>query len=164
MTHTDQDNQTFETMEKPPPIPSRMTRKPTRFEIWAWSPVISFQIGLTAGYLGMVYFGVTTLVTASPAFHQSAPAGWSLYWSIALILGGLVGGLGSVHRSRVCERLELFGAAVVSLAVGSYAALILGMSHILDELPSHAMGAGLVALVIPTVVRTLWLASQSLRK
>lgn len=164
MTHTDQDNQTFDTMEKPAPIPSRMVRKPTRFEIWAWSPVISFQIGLTAGYIGMIYFGVTTLVTASPTFYQSAPAGWSLFWSLALILGGLIGGLGSVHRSRLFQRMELFGAAIVSLTVGSYAALILGLSHVLDELPSHAMGAGLVALVIPTVVRTLWLASQSLRK
>ena len=159
MTHTDQDNQAFDTMERPPAVAIRPRRQMTRFEIWAWSPVVSFQIGLTASDLGMVYFGVSSAIHQPSGFDNSAPEMWAGLWSLALILGGIVGGLGSVHRSKLFSRIELVGSSLVSLTVGSYAILVLYMTYILDDTSRGSMGAGLVALVVPVLVRTLWLLS-----
>lgn len=159
------DAQAFKTMPKPPRVPSRATgRQLTRFEVWAWSPVISFQIGLTAGYLAMIYLGVTAFIAHIPAFAITAPDGWTSFWAIALVLGGILGSVGSVSRHKVFETLELIGSLLITLTVGSYAAVLLFLAYVLGETGRAAVGAGFVVLTVPVLVRMLWLASQSLRK
>lgn len=152
----------FPTIRRPRRKSTRV-RKLTRFELWAWSPVISFQIGLTASYLAMIYFGLSAAIASVPAFTKAAPDGWSLFWAGALVVGGVLGSIGSISRMKVFERLELVGAFLVSLTVGSYALLVLFLAYVLADAGRASGGAGFIALVVPVVVRTLWLASQTRR-
>lgn len=158
------DSLAFRTMPKPPRIPRRTQRKLSKFEVWAWSPVISFQIGLTAAYLAMIYFGLSAAFAQVPAFRHTAPDGWTIYWAIALVLGGMLAALGSISRVKVFEVLELLGSLLITLTVGSYAAVVLFLAYGYGDVDRASSGAGFVALVVPILVRMLWLASQSLRK
>lgn len=160
--NADRDRLVFRTMPKPPRVPRR--RMPSRFEIWAWSPVLSFQIGLTAGYLAMIYFGVSAFIAEVPTFRETAPDGWSIYWAAALIFGGVFASFGSVSRARWFERLELVGATLITLTVGSYASVMLFLAYVTGDVGRASGGAGFIALTVPVLVRMLWLASQSLRK
>ena len=159
------DNLAFQTMPKPPRVPKRsIGRGLSKFEIWAWSPVISFQVGLTAGYLAMIYFGVSAWLAQIPAFRHTAPNGWSIWWAIALTFGAILASIGSVSRQRWFEVAELVGSALITLTVGSYAAVLLFLAYAGHIVGQAAAGAGFVVLTVPVLVRMLWLASQSLRK
>lgn len=159
------DIKAFKTMPKPPRVRQRIKRRmPTRFEVWAWSPVISFQVGLTATYVAMIYFGVSAFIAEVPAFRDTAPDGWSIYWATALVIGSIFASFGSISRMKWFERAELFGATLISLTVGSYAAVTLFLAYIVGDADRATSGAGFVVLAIPTLVRMMWLASQSLRK
>lgn len=164
ITHTEMDNFSFDTMPKPAKIQPRPRRMPSRFELWAWSPVVSFQIGLTASYLGMIYFGVSAYLANPPVFDLTAPDGWATAWSIALMLGGALGAIGSINRKLWFERLELLGSSLGSLTIGSYACILLFLAYAQDDASRAAVGAGMVALMAPILVRAFWLASQTLRK
>lgn len=159
------DNLAFDVMSKPPRVPKRGFRRgPSKFEIWAWSPVVSFQVGLTAGYLAMIYFGVSAFIAKIPAFLHTAPDGWSLYWAVALTIGGIFASIGSVSRLKWFEVAELLGSSLITLTVGSYAAVLLFLAYSGHQASQAAAGAGFVVLTVPVLVRMLWLASQSLRK
>jgi hypothetical protein len=112
----------------------------------------------------MIYFGVSALIASVPSFVIAAPDGWTIFWAIALTLGGAIGALGSVARLKIFERLELIGASLVTLTVGSYALILLFLAYFLGDAGRASSGAGMVALTAPILVRTLWLASQTLRK
>lgn len=160
MTH-DED---FPTVKRPARSLSWRTRDLTRFERWAWSPVLSFQVGLTAGYLAMIYFGISAMLATVPTIQEWSPEGWAFYWAIALVVGGVLGSIGSVHRTKLFERLELAGAGLVSMTVGSYALLLLFLAYGLGDFHRASGGSGFIALVVPVLVRTFWLASQTRRK
>jgi len=159
------DNLAFDVMPKPPRVPKRtIGRGPSKFELWAWSPVISFQVGLTAGYLAMIYFGISAIIAQIPEFRHTAPDGWSIWWAIALVIGGALASVGSVSRWRWFSLAELVGSTLITLTVGSYAAVLLFLAYVGHEVGQAAAGAGFVVLTVPVLVRMLWLASQSLRK
>lgn len=139
-------------------------KRPTRFELWAWSPIMSFRLGLTTGYLAMIYFGVSALFASVPAFELTAPEGWSAWWAVALVLGAGLASVGSVSQIKLFERLELTGSAIITVSVGSYATLLLVIAYVLGDASRATVGAGFVALTAPVLVRTLWLFSQLLRK
>lgn len=163
--NTISDNLAFDSMPKPPRVPKRKRgRGLSKFEIWAWSPVVSFQVGLTAGYLAMIYFGVSAFIAQIPAFRHTAPDGWSVYWAAALTIGSILASIGSVSRLKWFEMTELIGSILVTLTVGSYAAVLLFLAYAGQEADRAAGGAGFVVLTVPVLVRMLWLASQSLRK
>ena len=155
---------TFSTMPKPPRVAIRPTRKLTRFERWAWSPVVSFQIGLTLSYLGLIFFGITSFIANVPVFQITAPEWWSQYWATALGVGGIMGFFGSIHRRKPYETLELFGSAISALALGSYALSLLFVAYGIGDINRATSATSMVVLTIPFLVRTLWLSSQSLRR
>jgi hypothetical protein len=159
------DMKAFKTMPKPPRVKQHIKhRVPTKFEIWAWSPVLSFQVGLTASYIALIYFGVSAFLAEVPAFRETAPDGWSIYWATALVIGSIFAAFGSISRMKWFQRAELLGATLISLTVGSYAAVTLFIAYVLGDEDRASGGAGFVALAVPTLVRMMWLASQSLRK
>lgn len=141
-----------------------MRRQPTRFEVWAWSPIVSFQVGLTAGYLALIYFGISALISSPPSFTATTPQGWSWLWSVGLVTGSVLASLGSISRHRWFGRLETIGSSLVSLMVGSYALLLMWLAHAAGDAGMVASAAGFVALAVPLVIRTVWLYSQLLRK
>jgi len=163
---TIQDNMAFKTMPRPARIPKRVQRPrvPSKFEIWAWSPVISFQVGLTMSYLAMIYFGVSAFIAEVPTFRVTAPDGWTIWWASALVIGGVLASIGSVSRFKWFERAELVGSILITLTIGSYASIMLFLAYALGDIDRAAGGAGYIALLMGPLVRMLWLASQSLRK
>jgi len=148
----------------PRPPRTKAQNRPTRFQLWAWSQVLQFQVGLTATYVAAIYFGVSALIATAPAFIETAPEGYAFLWAIALIIGAVTGSIGSISRRKLFERLELIGSSLVSLTIGSYASVLLFIAYGLGDTTRISGGAGFVALSIPFIVRTLWLASQALRK
>lgn len=159
------DDAAFKTMPHPPRkrlVGSRLP--PTRFELWAWGEVISFQIGLTAGYIGLVYFGIASIAASVPSIQQTSPRGFTLVWAIALVVGAVIAAVGSISRRPTFMHIELLGSGLVSLTVGSYAVIITVVAFLLGDTGRISASAGFTALAIPLIIRTLWLASQALRK
>jgi len=145
-----------------PPRPKK--NRISRFALWAWSPIISFQVGLTAGYVVLIWFGVSSLISAPPSFETTTPDGYSWFWAGLLILGAAVAALGSIDRSRYFENIERVGSSIVSLTVGSYTAIITWIAYGTGDVTRIAGAAGFTALAVPLIIRTMWLWSQLLRK
>jgi len=143
---------------------SRQRRRPTRFEVWAWSPIKSFQVGLTTGYIALIFFGISSIIAAPASLGYTSPAGWTGFWSVALVIGAIVASVGSISRLKLFERAETVGATLISLTVGSYALLLLFLAYALGDTTKIATGAGFAALAVPVIVRTMWLYSQLLRR
>lgn len=139
-------------------------RHPTRFERWAWSPISAYRLGLTLGYIAMVYFGVQSLVAGVPAFNIAAPEGWTPIWASALALAGIAAAIGSAGASKRFERIEMVGAWVLFLTLGTYAITLLYIAYGIGDPSRAAVGAGFVALGVQPLVRLLWLMSQLGRK
>lgn len=163
-THIEDDKKAFQTMPKPPRIPKREQRQLSRFEIWAWSPITSFQVGLTAGYIALIYFGISSLIASPPSFQDTSPEGYAWFWALGLFFGAIIASLGSVSRNKYFEWAETVGASILSLTVGSYALLVLVIAYGLGDTGRIAGGAGFTALAVPILIRTMWLFSQLLRK
>lgn len=164
-TRTDIDNSVFNTMPRPPRIDTRKkTRRLSRFEIWAWSPVISFQVGLTASYAALSYFGITSVIATPPSINATTPEEYGGFWAIALIVGAISAAVGSITRRKWFRRVETMGATLLSLTVGSYAAILTWLALGVGDSDKLAGSAGFTALAIPVIIRMMWLYSQLLRK
>lgn len=162
MTHMSAED--FPTKARPPHLPVPPRRKPTRFELWAWSPVISFQIGLTAGYAALVNFGITGLIASPPSLDLTTPGWYGGYWASALIVGAVLAAIGSIGRKKWWSRIETVGATLLTLTIGSYALIVQFVAYGLGDADKIAAGAGYTALAIPIIIRCMWLYSQLLRK
>lgn len=134
------------------------------FGLWAWSPIISFQVGLTAGYGALIYFGIAALYASPPSFEDTSPDGYAYIWAIGLVLGAMIAVVGSVSRNKKFELTETVGASFLSLTVGSYVGLLHWIAYSLGDASRVAGAAGFTALAVPIIVRTMWLYSQLLRK
>ena len=146
------------------PIPQPNTLTWKLFGVWAWSPVIAFQIGLTTFYLALVYFGISGMISSPPSFDTTVPEWFVGYWALALIVGGAVAAAGSVSRSTWFERAETLGSFLLTLTVGSYALIVLWLAYGTGDVDRVAGGAGFVALSVWPLTRFMWLVSQLLRK
>lgn len=155
---------TFASVKQPPRVTQRIRRVPTKFEIWAWSHVLSFQIGLTGLYIGLFYAGIASTIATLPALIETSPQGTGFYWGVALTLGAGTAAVGSIGRKKWFEVVEFIGSALVSLAVGSIAGVLTALAYGLGDAQRIAGAAFFTALAIPLLVRTLWLASQLRRK
>lgn len=140
------------------------SRLPTRFERWAWSPISAYRLGLTLGYVAMVYFGVQSFIAGVPAFTIAAPQGWTPIWASALIAGGVAAAIGSAASSKRFERIETVGAWILLLTLGTYALTLLWIAYGIGDQSRAAVGSGFIALGVQPLVRLLWLMSQLGRK
>jgi len=134
------------------------------FGLWAWSPIISFQVGLTAGYAALIYFGVAALYASPPSFENTSPDGWAWGWAIGLVVGAMIAVVGSISRNKKFEITETVGASLLTLTVGSYVGLLHWVAYAAGDADRVAGAAGFTALAVPIIVRTMWLWSQLLRK
>lgn len=141
-----------------------MSRRWALFERWALSQVYAYRVGLTAGYVATVYFGLSALVAGVPAFDLAAPEGWTPIWGTLLIVGGVVAAAGSLSDSKRFRRVELIGAVFLFLTLGGYAGTLLWLAYGTGDTARAAAGAGFVALGIHPLVRLAWLLSQLGRK
>lgn len=142
----------------------REPRRPTRFERWAWSPISAYRVGLSVGYVAMVYFGIQAFLAGVPAFVIAAPLWWTPIWAGILVLGGIVAAVGSVGSSRLFEIVETVGASALFITLATYAITLLVLAYGAGDINRAAVGAGFAALGVQPFVRLLWLMSQLGRK
>lgn len=141
---------------------SKMTRErtPSRFERWAWSEIPAYRLGLTLGYAGTIYFGISAFIAGVPAFTIAAPEGWTPIWSAVLVVGGVVGLIGSIEDRRVLRAIELGASAFISATLTTYAGTVLFLAYASGDTGRVAAGAGFVGLAVPPVIRMLWLIAK----
>ena len=144
--------------------PKGTRRYPSRFERWAWSEIPAYRLGLTLGYIGLIYFGVSAFIAGVPAFTLAAPDGWTPIWAVVLVLGGATGSIGSVSESKRFRAIELVGSWAIFLTVAVYATTLLFIAYANGDASRAAVGSGFVVLAIAPGVRMLWLMARVLRR
>lgn len=135
------------------------------FRGWISSQVAAYRVGLVLGYLAMIYFGTSAYITGIQTFQFTTPEDWTPIWSSVVVLGGLIGSIGSLRAGtepanrhiRIFNRIELVGAIMLFLTLGTYAALLLIIGYGYGDGGRASAGAGFVALGIHPTVRMLWL-------
>lgn len=154
----------FDTLPRPPRRIVRPRRELSRFELWAWSPITAYRIGLTLSYAAGVYFGVSALIAGVPAFEIAAPPGWTPIWATLVVVASALATVGSINDRKWSRRLELAGAWTLFLTLAGYATVLLILAYADGDTARAAVGAGFVALGVQPGVRMLWLMSQLRRK
>jgi hypothetical protein len=151
------------------PRPKMSLRKPFFMSIrdWSVSQVSAYRVGLVAGYVAMIYFGASALVAGIPVFSITTPDPlmWTRGWAIAVILGGLVAGIGAIRAGaepatrevKIFNGIELAGSITLFIALGSYSAMLLILGYGYGDATRASIGAGFFALGIHPAVRMLWL-------
>lgn len=147
--------------------PTPITRKPLRltFREWAGSQVAAYRVGLVLGYVAMMYFGGQAFYAGIPTFTFTTPEGWTPVWSFAVVIGGFVAAIGSTRAGsepvtktiRTYNAIELSGAILLFLTLGTYAVILLFVGYGYGDPGRQSIGAGFVALGIPATVRMFWL-------
>jgi len=142
-------------------------RKPLSISMreWASSQVSAYRVGLVLSYLVMMYFGTSAFIAGIPVFTFTTPEGWTPIWATVVVVAGFVAGVGAIRAGaepvtrevRIFNRIELTGAILLFLTLGTYAALLLIISYGYGDLARASIGAGFVALGINPTVRMLWL-------
>ena len=148
--------------------PTKPVRKPLvlLFRDWASSQVAAYRVGLVLGYLAMMYFGTSAFIAGIPTFEFTTPRGWTPIWSAVVVIGGLIGGIGSLRAGtepltrevRVFNRIELTGAILLFLTLSTYATVLLILGYGYGDAGRSSVGAGFVALGIHPSVRMIWLS------
>ena len=144
--------------------PKGTRRYPSRFERWAWSEIPAYRLGLTLGYIGLIYFGVSAFIAGVPAFVLAAPQGWTPIWATVLVIGSIVASIGSVASTKRFRALELTGTWSIFLTIAVYAATLLFIAYGTGDTSRAAVGSGFVVLSIAPGVRMLWLMARVLPK
>jgi len=147
--------------------PTKPRRKPMSLALkdWASSHVAAYRVGLFLSYVSMMYFGTSAFIAGIPTFEFTTPEGWTPIWSASVVLGGFVGALGSLKAGaepltievRLFNRIELTGAILLFLTLGTYAALLLILGYGYGDTGRASVGAGFFALAINPTVRMIWL-------
>jgi len=147
--------------------PKKMPRKPIKLSLreWAGSQVAAYRIGLLLGYLAMIYFGTSAFLADMPTFRITAPEGWTPVWATVVVFGGLIAAIGSIKAGaepitkevRRFNRIELTGAVMLFLTLGTYATLLLILGYGYGDAGRASIGAGFVALGVHPTIRMFWL-------
>lgn len=138
----------------------RGEREPSRWWRWAWSQVSAFRVGLTVGYIGFLYYGVAALVAGVPAFRTTAPEPFALGWPVLVIVGAVVGIIGSIRDSKPFERIELAGAWLLFLTLFTYAAVLHFIAYTVGDVDRASIAALVFFAATIPGVRMLWLMSR----
>jgi hypothetical protein len=113
----------------------------------------------------MMYFGAQTFYAGIPTFTFTTPQGWTPIWAGAVVIGGFVGGIGALRAgeepqrrsTRVFNGIELGGAIILFLTLGTYATLLLVIGYGYGDAGRQSVGSGFVALGVGPAVRMIWL-------
>lgn len=151
---------------------SRARRPPSRVEVWAKSPIVAYRMGLTGTYALTIYFGISGLIAGIPAFDLTAPDGYVSVWAALVIVGAIVATIGSIHSEaplnpdgptslqKVFRNIELTGAWLLAITIGSYAAVLLVLAYSGGDADLAAAGAGFIVLGSTPFWRMVWLMAQ----
>lgn len=137
----------------------RARRSRSKFETWAWSPVIVLRVALVSTYLLYVYAAVIAFVAGIPLFSLTAPVGYTSIWAVLLGVSALLSAIGSVADH--WERLERWASLALSSMMLAYVGGINIVGYVSGDLTRQFVGAiAMIAFVLP-VTRFVYLAAQS---
>ena len=138
---------------------------PTRFELWAWSRVIAYRIGLTLTYGWAIFIGVNAFFAGIPIFRSTAPDGWAQGWAVVVVIGAIVATVGTFKDERKYEIVEMVGASALFALFLSYGILLLFAAYFGGDADRATVGAFVLGAGVSPGVRVAWLISQlGLRK
>lgn len=140
----------------------RARRSQSKFETWAWSPVIVLRVALVATYLMYVYAAIIAFIAGIPVFSLTAPVGYTSIWAVLLGVSAVLSAIGSVadHWDRV-ERWASLGLSSMMLA---YVGGLNIVGYISGDLARQFVGAiAIIAFILPAT-RFVYLAAQSGKK
>lgn len=148
-----------------PPTPLNIRPAVSFLKQWASSQVSAYRAGLVLNYLALIFFGASAFNAGIPVFTFTTPDGWTPIWSMAVVIGGFVGAIGALKAGtepitrevRVFNRIELVGAIILFLTLGTYASVLLFIGYGFGDLGRMSAGAGFVALGVNPAVRMVWL-------
>jgi len=140
--------------------PERVKRRAaTRFEMWAWSPVIVLRASLVITYLLYVYGAVIAFIAGIPIFSLLTPIGYTSVWAALSLPAALVAAIGSLTEN--WEKVEKWAALALT---GLQSAYVLGVNAVGfagGDLDRQYVGViSLIAIVLPAA-RFVYLAAQS---
>lgn len=134
-------------------------RERTRFEIWAWSPVIVLRVALVATYVVYAYASIIAFVAGVPIFDLTTPHGWTPVWATIMGVSAAVSAVGST--SERWEKLEMWASGVLASMMLAY---VLGLNIVgwaSGDVTRQFVGAvAIIAFILP-VTRFVYLAAQS---
>lgn len=149
------------------PAPTKVARRPFALILHAWasSQVAAYRVGLVLGYAAMMFFGSTAYYAGIPTFTFTTPEGWTPIWATAVVIGAFVASVGSLRAGaepatkevRLFNRIELSGAILLFLTLGTYAGVLLIVGYGFSDPSRMSSGSGFLALGVPPTVRMLWL-------
>lgn len=131
----------------------------SRFEVWAWSPVIVLRVSLVATYLLYVYGAVIAFIAGIPIFSLLAPEGYTSIWAALSLPAALVAAIGSI--SDRWEKVEKWAALALTALQSGYVLGVNSVGFALGDLGRQYVGVIAVIALIPPAVRFVYLAAQS---
>lgn len=134
-------------------------RERSKFEVWVWTELPAYRLGLLLGYSFAVYFGISALIAGVPAFTLTAPDGWTFIWACLLVIGGPIGLIGILQDTSKFRKTELLAAVIISWALSIYAVTVLFIAYMTGDLTRVAAGAALAWLASGPTIRMFWLVS-----
>lgn len=139
--------------------PLRRTRRPTRFETWAWGPVIVLRWALLATYLLHVYLAAMAFVAGVPAFSLTTAPGYTSIWAFVMGTGAVVAAVGSLTDR--WEKVEKWGALAVFATMLGYVGTIHILAYASGDIKRQAVAAALSIVLVLPAVRFVYLAAQT---
>lgn len=138
------------------------SRVPSRFETWAWSPIIVLRIALVATYLLYIYFGIISVIAGIPVFTLTAPEGYASIWGTLLAIAAVVSAIGAVDDR--WNRIERWASLVLSSLMLAYVAAINLVAFVSHDVNRQAVGAAVTIGFVLPVCRFIYLASLAGKK
>lgn len=137
----------------------REHRRRSRFEIWAWSPVIVLRVALVIVYLGYIYCAVIAFIAGIPVFTLVAWEGYTSIWAALLAPSAVVSAIGALTER--WERVEKFASLALSALLLGYVGGLNLVGWVEGDL-NRQFGGGIafIAMVLPAT-RFAYLAAQT---
>lgn len=140
----------------------RPTRTPTRFEVWAWSPIVVLRVALVTTYLLYVYFGIISFIAGIPAFTLTAPQGYTSVWATLLVVASVISAVGAIEDR--WNRVERWASLALSSLMLGYVGTINVIAWISGLVDRQAVAAAVAIGFVLPVCRFVYLASQAGKK
>jgi hypothetical protein len=134
-------------------------RTPTRFEVWAWSPIIVLRVALVITYLLYIYFGIISIIAGIPVFTLTALPGYATIWGALLSVAAVVSAVAAIDDR--WERIERWSSLALSSLYLAYVGAVNIVAFVSGDVNRQAVGAALtIGLVLPAC-RFVYLAAQA---
>lgn len=134
-------------------------RRRSRFEIWAWPPVIVLRVALVITYLLYVYASVIAFIAGIPVFSLVTWEGYTPAWAVILGTSAVLSAIGAITDD--WQRLEKWASLVLTSMLIGYVGGLNLLGFVEGDWKRQFVGAiALIAMVLPAT-RFVYLAAQS---